>query len=106
MMTPREVHEKHPFNTDDGKTQYGALLAPSFKGKIIEISYVYELRIWHHAAFGSDSVSMISFPVTVSCPDGGIPLSKPPQRRNSGGMQKNQAENFLNDMLAPMHQTA
>ena len=52
MTTPREVHENHPFNTDDGKTQYGSLLAPTYLGNIIVISYAYELRIWHHASFG------------------------------------------------------
>ena len=56
LITPTEVNEKHMFNTDDGRTQFGSLLAPTFKGKIIEISYAYELRIWHHASFGSDSV--------------------------------------------------
>lgn len=105
LMTPREVHEQHPFNTDDGKTQYGSILAPTYAGKIINVSYVYELRVWHHASFGSDSLSMITIPVTVACPEGGNPLSASlSQRRNSGGMQRNQTENFLNDMLAPQSQ--
>mgnify|MGYP000091226995 CR=1 FL=1 len=52
LMTPRDVQEKHPFNTDDGKTQYGSILAPTYSGKIIKVSYVYELRVWHHASFG------------------------------------------------------
>jgi len=34
FATPTEVIEKHPFNTCNGKTQYGSVLAPSFTGKL------------------------------------------------------------------------
>ena len=35
LTTPAEVTEKHPFNTDDGKTKYGSMLAPTYSGKMI-----------------------------------------------------------------------
>lgn len=87
-MTPLEKHENHAFNTDDGKTQYGSMLAPTYLGKMINIKYEYELRFWHNASFGSDTMSMMTIPVTVVCPEGGNALSASiqPQRRNSGGM--------------------
>ena len=78
MTTPTDIVEKHAFNTDDGKTQYGSIIAPTYTSDNIEISYCYELRIWHHASFGSDSLEIITFPVTVVCPEGGFALSQRP----------------------------
>ena len=30
LETPREKKESHPFNTEDGKTQYSAITAPTY----------------------------------------------------------------------------
>ena len=59
VVTPWEVVEKHLFNTDDDSTKYGSILAPTYRGHLIQVSYQYELRVWHKAFFGSDSVSLL-----------------------------------------------
>ena len=67
LTSPHEVKEKHIFNTTDGSSKYGSILAPTYHGRNIIISYEYELRIWHKASLGSDDLTLISMPVTVAC---------------------------------------
>lgn len=66
LKTPAEVVERHYFNTDDGSTKYGSVLAPTYGGENIAISYRYELRLYHHSPFGSDSLSIMYIPVIVT----------------------------------------
>ena len=103
IPTPTEFLEPHMFNYEDGRTKYGSVLAASYEGGVIKISYQYELRIYHHASFGSDSLSTIQIPVTMACPQGNFPPSAQ-KRRNSGSLMRNQTENFLNDMIEPQQQ--
>ena len=67
LATPNEVKEKHSFNTTDGSQRYGSVIAPSYQGRNVFVTYEYELRIWHKASIGSDDLSYMSLPVTVAC---------------------------------------
>jgi len=67
MITPTEIIEKHVFNTGDGRTRYGSVIAPTYTGPMIKVSYGYEVRVYHKASLGSDTVTMIEIPVTVAC---------------------------------------
>ena len=97
--TPQEVMERHPFNTSDGTSQYGSITAPTFKGQLTNVEYCYEFRMWHHASFGSDSMSLMTIPVTMACPESNLHIPVLPPRRNSGNI--GQTQNFLNDMVQP-----
>ena len=68
LPTPAEFKEPHSFNMPDGSTKYGSLLAPTNSGSLFSISYHYEIRVWHHASFGSDDVTIMEYPVTIACP--------------------------------------
>ena len=67
MISPTEIIEKHAFNTNDGSTRYGSVLTPTYSGPMIKVSYGYEVRVYHKAMVGSDNVTVIEIPVTVSC---------------------------------------
>ena len=65
LITPTEVIERHAFNTKDGSTRYGSVIAPTYSGLMIKISYNYELRVYHKALVGSDNVTLLEIPITV-----------------------------------------
>ena len=65
LLTPDTISESHTFGNDEHKV--GSKLAPSYQGKLISVSYNYEVRVWHHATFGSDDVSLLEIPVIVAC---------------------------------------
>jgi hypothetical protein len=89
VPTPGEVVEKHPFNTPDGATRYGSILAPTFTGKLLRVAYQYEIRLWAESSWGSDTCKTIHVPVKVTCQQGSYAMPRLPARRNSGGMQRN-----------------
>ena len=47
LLTPDTISESHTFGNDEHKV--GSKLAPSYQGKLISVSYNYEVRVWHHA---------------------------------------------------------
>ena len=67
VITPSEIVEKHTFNMGNGKTRYGSVTAPTYSGQLVNVSYGYELRVWHKATVGKDNVTLIEIPVTVAC---------------------------------------
>ena len=71
LLTPQEHVEKHAFNTDDGSTRYGSILASSYDGKIVNVEYAYEITLLYKASFDNDTgASKIYLPVELSvCPN-------------------------------------